>query len=58
MSEKYHMVSLVCGIENVAQMNYLQNRNRLRDVESRLVFASDGGGSGMDWEFGVGRCQR
>ena len=33
---------------------YLQNRNRLTDIENRLVVAKpEVGESGMDWEFGV-----
>ena len=37
---------------------YLENRNRLTDVENTLVVAKgEGGGSGMDWEFGVSRCK-
>ena len=37
---------------------YLQNRNRLTDIENRLVVAKgEGGGGGMDWEFGVSRCK-
>jgi len=33
-------------------------RNRLTDMENRLVtLKEDGGGSGMDWEFGVSRCK-
>ena len=35
---------------------HLQNRNRLTDVETRLVVAKSRE-SGMDWEFGVGRCK-
>ena len=38
----------------MAEMNLLQNRNRLIDVENRLVVPR-GGGRGIDWEFGVGR---
>ena len=30
-----------------------KNRNRLIDIENRLVVA---GGGGMAWEFGVRRC--
>ena len=31
-----------------------RNRNRPLDIENRLVVAKrEGGGSGMDWEFGV-----
>ena len=40
----------------MAQRNYLQNRNRLTDIENRLVVAKgERGGSGMDWEFGVSK---
>ena len=35
-------------------MTYLQNRNRLTDIENRLMVAKgEGGGSGTDWEFEV-----
>ena len=35
---------------------YLQNRNRLSDVENRLVVAKgEGRVRGMDWEFGISR---
>ena len=27
------------------------------DMENRLVLAKVGGGSGIDWEFGVSRCK-
>ena len=38
-------------------MNLSTNRNRLTDMQNRLVVAKAyGGGSGMDCEFGVGRC--
>jgi len=30
--------------------------DRLIDIADRFVVA-EGGGSGMDWEFGVGRCK-
>ena len=33
------MISLICGIQNMTPMNYLQNRNRLTDTENRLVVA-------------------
>ena len=41
----------------MTQRTYLRNRNRLTDIENRLVVAKgEGGGGGMDWEFGVSRC--
>ena len=37
---------------------YLQNRNRLTEIENRFVVAKgEGGGEGMDWEFGMSRCK-
>ena len=37
---------------------YLQNRNRLTDAENIPVVASGAGrGGGMEWEFGVSKCQ-
>jgi len=35
---------------------YLQNRNRLTDIEKRLVCQGEEWGR-MDWEFGVSRCK-
>ena len=40
----------------MAQMIFLQNKNRLRDIENRFVVAKrERGGSGMDGEFWVGK---
>ena len=37
---------------------YLQNKNRLRGIENRLVVAKeDGVGGGLEWEFGINRCK-
>ena len=37
---------------------HLQKRNKLMDMENRLVVAlGEGWGSGMDWEFAVSRCK-
>ena len=39
-------------------MSLFTNRNRLTEIENRLEFAKrEGRGSGMDGEFGVGRCK-
>ena len=38
---------------------YLQNRNRLTDVENRPVVTKGGGwGWGRDWEFGISGCKQ
>ena len=37
---------------------YLQNRNRITDIEIRLMAAKgEEGGRGIEWEFGVSRCK-
>ena len=34
------------------------HRNRLTDIENRLVVAKgEAGGRGMEWEFGISRCK-
>ena len=40
-----------------AALCYLQNRNKLMDIENRFVVAKGRGRNGMDWEFGVSRCK-
>ena len=48
------------------QMNLPRNRNRLTDIENRLVVAKGEGvgrgmewgvGRGMEWEVGISRCK-
>ena len=50
------MISLICGIEYMAQIN-LQKRNKLMNVENRYAVAKRRGKEriGMDSEFGVSR---
>ena len=37
---------------------YLQKRNRITDIENRLVIAKgEGGGGRNDGEFGISRCK-
>ena len=45
--QKYHMISLICGIERTIQMNK-QNRNRLIDTENRLTVARREGIGGLN----------
>jgi len=36
----------------------LSTEKTIMDLENRLVVAeAEGGGSGMDWEFGANRCK-
>ena len=42
----------------MAQMNLSTKQKQIMDMESRLVAVKwKRGRSGMDWEFGVGRCK-
>lgn len=42
----------------MAQMDLSTSRNRFTDIENRLVVTKgEGGGSGMNGEFGVSRCK-
>ena len=53
--DKYHIISLLCGISYMAQMNLSieqKQTNRLTYLENRLVVAK-GEEREMDWEFGV-----
>ena len=54
--DKYHMISLISGISYMAQMN-LSTKNKIMDMENRLVVAKEEGREWVDWEFGVNRCK-
>ena len=41
----------------MAQMILLTKQKHITDMVSRLVFAGERGGSGMDREFEVSRCK-
>ena len=45
--DKDHIISLICGIKIWLKRANLQNRNRLTDIENRLVVAEAGGG---EWD--------
>ena len=52
----YRTKSLIYIAKIGHKWTYLHNRNRLTEIEKRLVVAKVGvGGGGMDWEFGVRR---
>ena len=44
--DKYHMILLVCGILKRYKWTYLQNRNRVTDVENKLKLPKGKGGEG------------
>ena len=37
--DRYHTISLICGIKEKPQMNKQENRNRLIDTENKWVVA-------------------
>ena len=45
--DKYHMISLICGIfKKWYKWTYLQNRNRVTDVENKFTVTEGKGGEG------------
>ena len=49
--DKYHMISLTCGIQKDRyKWTYLQIRNRLTDIENKLLVTKgeQGGGGGIN----------
>ena len=40
--DKYHMLSLICGIKKWYKWTYLQNRNRVTDVTLFTVIKGEG----------------
>ena len=40
----------------MTQVNLLQSRNRLSDIENRLDKGEEDG-EGMEWDFGISRCK-
>ena len=54
VKNKYHMTPHICGTQNMAQMIYLQNRNRSWIWRADLQLPGGGRGSGMDGELRIG----
>ena len=53
--DKYHMISLICGIQNMTQINLSMKQKRTH--RHREQTCSCGGWGGLEWEFGVSRCK-
>ena len=52
--DKYHMISLLCGIKNVTPMNLSVKQKQTHHLGEQACGCQVGGG-GMDWEFGFSR---
>ena len=51
-------ITFMWNLKKCYKWTYLQNRNRLTDIENKLVVAKGvRGGRGLDWEFGISRCK-
>ena len=56
--DRYHMISLIRGIENMAQMNLsIEQKQTHRCGQQTCSCQERGEGKWMDWEFGVNRCK-
>ena len=47
-TDKYHMIALTRGILKMTQMNIFMSRNRLTDIENKLMVPERERGWGMD----------
>ena len=58
-SERERQITYGLYVESKIQYKwtYLQNKNKLRHKKQTCGFQGEGGGSGLDGEFGVGRCK-
>ena len=56
--EKDLIISLICGISNIAQMNLSTKQKQTHGHREQMCGCQGGGGgSGINREFGVGRCK-
>ena len=55
--DKYHMISLMCGIYNMTQMNLSTKQKQTHRHREQTCGCQVGVERGMDWEFGVKRCK-
>ena len=51
---KHHTISLICGMQNMTQMNISRKQTQTHRHREQIVAAKgDVGGGGMDWESGI-----
>ena len=51
--DRHHMISLICGVKNMAQMIYLQNRRDYEHVGQTHVLRGEGDGVGWIGSLGL-----
>ena len=54
VKDKYHMISLTCGILNMAQMNQSTEQTHRHGEQT---YGCQGGGRGINWGFGGSICK-
>ena len=54
---KYHMILLICGIQNMTQMNLSMKQKLTHKHREQTCGCQGGGGWEMDWECGISRCK-
>ena len=47
------MTSLICTVYKKYKRIYLQNRNRVTDVNNKLMFMEEKGWRRINWEIGI-----
>ena len=56
--DKYHMISLICEIYTMTQMNLFTKHKHTYRHRDRIVVAKEArGGGGIEWKFGISRCE-
>ena len=51
---KYHMISLICGIYNMTQMNLSTKQKQSHRLREQIYgYQGEGLRGGIDWEFGI-----
>ena len=48
-------ITYMWNLKKWYKRTYLQNRNRLTDIESKLTVTKGERGGGINWEFGINR---
>ena len=55
--DKFYMISLICGIKNMTQMNLSTKQTHRHSEQTCGCPGGWGQGGGMDWELGISRCK-
>ena len=48
-----HDIAYMWNLKTLDKLTYLQNRNRVTDIENNLMVTSGGSRGGINWEIGI-----